>query len=396
MSKAWCYFLLLMVIFIGCSQQEGNFRKIKKGKFQASLVETGELQAVNSRIIVMPWLGWKYGQPILGKLVDEGTVVKKDDFVAQVEPSGIYKFLKEKQSELEMAKADLRNLEVRHSARLKELEGEMASTRSALELTIIQAEKVRFEPEKKRRKSELEQQRSQIAFDKVKQKLAMTLVSQKNELAIQKLKVFTLDNEIRDADRALKKASLLAPINGLVEHKENRRTRQKVRAGDQLWPGSPIAGIPDLSRMKVLATVNETDIKKIQLGHKVIVRMDAFPDIPFNGQIAEIAKLCRKKDQESPIKVFDLTIFLEKSDPILKPGMTVSCEILTAELKNALYVENDCIVTEDSHPYLYLKTKGGLEKRRIKIGARNNNFTVIDGDLKPGQQVARRDLVGEK
>ena len=39
---------------------------------------------------------------------------------------------------------------------------------------------------------------------------------------------------------------------------ENRRTRQTVKVGDDLWQSAKLACVPDLSQMKVKSTVNET------------------------------------------------------------------------------------------------------------------------------------------
>lgn len=381
--------IVFFSLFTSCSDNSHYFR-IKRGKFQATLTETGELQAVNSRVVVMPYLGWEYGRPILGKLVAEGTVVSAGDTVAWVEASGIHKFLVEKKNELEIARAEARNLQVKHYTQLEKLDGDLASMQSALTLAQVQAEKTRFESERKTRKSQLELEKATISYEKTRGKMEMTKIIQENELKIQSLKIFTLENAIKSAESSLTKAVLIAPINGLVEYKENRRTDQKVRAGDQLWPGSAIVGIPDLSKMKVLATVNETDIEKIKLHQKVIVRLDAFPDVPFNGTITEVAKLCHRKKGDSRIKLFDIMMLLEKSDPMLKPGMTVSCEVFTAEIDDGYFIENECIHKEDKNYYLFVKKKTGLEKQEIKIGARNNKFTVIYGNIKQGQRIAAK------
>ena len=87
------------------------------------------------------------------------------------------------------------------------------------------------------------------------------------------------------------------------------------------------------------------------------------------------------------IKLFDIEILLEKSDPILKPGMTVSCEIFTSQLNNVLFVDNECIFKEETKYFVFLKNKSDTKKREVKIGPQNTKFTVIYGDLKAGQQV---------
>lgn len=387
LKKVWM--LVGIVIFIlSChSQQSSQFRKIKQGKFEATITETGELQAVNSRVIVMPNLGWKYGRPKIARLIEEGSVVKAGDFVIEIDKSGIVKFLKQKENELEIAKADLKKLIVNHENQIRQVNSQLAISEASYNLEQIQAQKIRFESESKQKVSNLKLEKAEISLEKIKQQIQSTRIIQSNELKIEKLKIFKLENEIGNAKRALIRATVTAPSNGLIEYKKNRRTNQKVRVGDELWRGAPLVGIPDLSRMKVLTKINELDIKKIHLNQKVTVRLDAFPEIPFEGEIIEVAKLCQNKEDNPLIKLFDIEILLKKSDPILKPGMTVRCEIFTSQLNNVLFVNNECIFKEDSKYFVFLKNKSDTEKREVQIGSRNNKFTVIYGDLKAGQQV---------
>jgi len=168
---------------------------------------------------------------------------------------------------------------------------------------------------------------------------------------------------------------------------ENRRTRLIAKVGDELHQSQKFACVPDLSQMKVLATVNETDIGKIYLKQKVIVRLDAFPSIAFEGETIEIGRLSYKKDKNSQTKIFDVVINLHKSDPILKPGMTVRCEIFTAQLNDVFYVENECIIKENMKYYMFIEKNGNSQKCEINIGPRNNQYTVVYGEYKKGQRV---------
>lgn len=383
----------IFLLILSCqSQQSSQIRKIKQGKFEASITETGELQAVNSRVVVMPNLGWKYGRPKLARLIDEGSIVKEGDFLAEIDKSGIYKFLKQKENELEIAKANLNKLIVDHENQTRQLNSQLATTKASYNLETLQAEKLKFESSTKQKVSQLKLEKAEISLEKTNQNISSTKIIQNNELKIQKLKIFMLENEVENARIALTRATLVAPSSGLIEYKENRRTRQKIRIGDELWPGAAIVGIPDLSRMKVLAKVNELDINKVYIGQRVIVRLDAFPEVPFEGEITELAKLCQKKENDPLIKLFDIVILLKKSDPILKPGMTVSCEIFTSKLDNVLYIENDCIIRENSKYFLQIKNKSDGKKQEIKIGPRNNKFTVIYGDVEEGQKVVANRL----
>jgi hypothetical protein len=212
-----------------------------------------------------------------------------------------------------------------------------------------------------------------------------------NELKIQELKLFQLRNNLNKSLDALQLTILRSPNAGMVELRENYRTGQMVKVGDELWQGYRIANIPDLTRMKVLSAVHETDIGKIKLNDKAIIRLDAYPKVAFNGKIIEIGKLSRNKERESKIKVFDIVILLAQTDPLLKPGMTVSCDIRYADFKDVYFIENECIIRENGHYYLYLNNGA---KIAVDIGDRNTQFSIISGEFKEGMKALPVNQIG--
>ncbi|MCE5252427.1 HlyD family efflux transporter periplasmic adaptor subunit [bacterium] len=378
---------IVLWLFGGSAKDVRNY-KINKGEFIATLNETGELEAVNSRIVSIPYIGWKYGwQMKLVELVEHGTQVSMGDSIAQIDRDGVLKFLVEQQNRLETEQANLNKLIVQHKSTVKALETELASSRAVLNLNKIQLDKYEFESEKKKEIKKLEYERELIRYNKAEKNYQLTQVVLENELKIQKIKIFQLENDINDAYTALTQLTIRSPLNGMMQLLENRRTNQTVKVGDELYQGGQFACVPDMSRMKVKSTVNETDIGKIQLNAKVMVRLDAFPSIPFEGTIIEIGRLSYKKDEKSRTKVFDFVVMLDKSDPILKPGMTVRCEIFIAQLDDVLYVSNDCIMKEKMKYYIFTGEKEDYEKCEIDIGPRNNEYTVIYGDFTKGQSV---------
>jgi multidrug efflux pump subunit AcrA (membrane-fusion protein) len=299
----------------------------------------------------------------------------------------VLKFLVEKQNKLEIEQANLRKLYAQHKSNIEGQKAELVSSEAVLNLFKIQLEKSKFESEKKKEIKTLEFERQLVKYNKVEKKYKLTQKVLENELKIQQIKIFQLENDVNDAKQALKQLTVLSPLNGMMQLLENRRTRQIAKVGDELHQSQKFACVPDLSKMKVISTVNETDIGKIYLTQKVVVRLDAFPSIPFEGEIMEIGRLSYKKDKTSQSKIFDIVINLYKSDPILKPGMTVRCEIFTAHLNDVFYVENECVIKENMKYYMFMENNGNGEKCEVKIGPRNTQYTVVYGEYKKGQSV---------
>jgi HlyD family secretion protein len=99
--------------------------------------------------------------------------------------------------------------------------------------------------------------------------------------------------------------------------------------------------------MKVLSHVNETDISKVKTGMKVIVRLDALPEVPFNGVVTSVSKIGTIRDDKN---VFLTEVEIMESDIRLKPGMTVSCEYICHEEDNGFFVHNSCLLKKMDKP----------------------------------------------
>jgi biotin carboxyl carrier protein len=379
--------LFLVSIFFYCQQENSTSTKIEKGKFLATITETGELHSVNSKLIIMPFFGWEYGRPQIIQLEKEGTIVEKGQIVGMIDTAGVVRVLGQKEADLEIAKADLEKMKVEHITQIEKIDGELKSAEAALKQAHIDTQRVRFESTSQKEINKLKLKIAQINFNKAKDKIEHTQSIQKEEILIQQAKIKQTVSEIEKAKRTIDKFILRAPSKGMVVYRKKRRSSEKISVGDQLFHGEAMIELPDLSKIKVLTSVNETDIEKIKVGLEASVKLDAFPKISFSGKIITVSKICHKKDRESNIKIFDVEILLEKADRLLKPGMTVSCEIVTSEIEDVLFVNNEFIYEDENGFFLYIGGQSDKNKVKVKIGPRNNKLVVVYGDIKPGLKI---------
>lgn len=95
------------------------------------------------------------------------------------------------------------------------------------------------------------------------------------------------------AETALSKMTLKAPTAGMVSlvpvwHPEGPAP---FKAGDHVWPGAPIAELPDTSSLRVSARVDETERGRIAVSQPLTVHLDAISDQQFTGRIEEISTI---------------------------------------------------------------------------------------------------------
>jgi len=385
---------LFGLLLVSCREDKSEEKCIiQKGDFNASLTETGELQAVVAKHIIMPFLGFRYGYSNkLIRFAEHGIKVDEGDSLIMIDPSNVMKYLVEKEGELELEKANYEKSIVERRIQANQLLSQLKQQEASYGMEKLAYERAQFDSERNKQIRQLEFRKAEIQLDKTRKKIEYNRSIARLDKKIQSIKVVQLENDTADSHHALSRLVLRAPNEGIFQIEYNFRTRQLYQAGDEAYPNRTLANIPDLRRMKVKATLNEIDIDKIRIGQKTIVRLDAFPDLEFEGEVSKIGRLSHKTNRESTVKVFDMEVLVEENDnEVLKPGMTVSCEIVFAELKDVYFVPNNCITKEDGQYFIHVSRRGETLKKPVEIGARNNSHTVIVGDFETGNEVIPQD-----
>jgi HlyD family secretion protein len=152
----------------------------------------------------------------------------------------------------------------------------------------------------------------------------------------------TLDN--------LSKTVFTSPIDGIITSLRVEEGEMAI-IGTMNNPGTVLMTIADLSVMEVEVEVDETDVIGVQLGQTADIRVDAFPNQTIKGKVTEIGSSAIQKlgttasTQES--KDFKVVVTLENPSKLLKPGLSASADIITAEKKQVLAVPISALVLKE-------------------------------------------------
>lgn len=379
--------LLIVTLLLSCSNSTSGDYTVMKGSFRQSVIEGSELQAIKASNIMMPRIAYQYGYQfkIIG-LAEHGKIVHKGDSIVKLDPSSIYKYILDGEDKLDNELAAAHKQAVQSEEKIQDLIAQLKNEQAAYDLGKLELDRSKFDTDSKKRIKELTFQQATIKLKKAKRKLELTHILEKQDQQIQKIRVIQRKSDLKSAKENLKQLLIKSPIDGIFQVSMNIFTQnpQNWRLGDSPYQGQMIASIPDINRMKVKTYINEAEFNKVKPGMKVIVRLDALPSVPFNGYIKEISKICFTREKE---KVFNVIVEVSDSDMRLKPGMTVSCEYILYETEKDLFVPNNCLLKEKGHAYLFLKRSGSSRKVEVKYGPSNSNYTLISGDVKPGQEL---------
>ncbi|MFV0418898.1 MAG: HlyD family secretion protein [Dysgonomonas sp.] len=322
------FFITVLLLTISCSDKSKDGEGGRESSGGKTIIETGELAAVNSKSFVLARYGRNFFEMKVIGILEHGAIVSEGDSIIQLDPTEMKKFIIDRESNLETQLAALEKMKVDQDNKNSEYDSRIKSELASFDLKKIEYESSRFESERYRKIKELQFDQAKITLAKEKRKLELSKIIDANDFKIQEIRVNQIESEIKDAYNIIPALTIRTPISGVFQIAWNWRSNGLLKVGDNIYPGNNMANVPELKHMKVNTFINENDFLKINVGQKVAVRLDAMPKVSFDGEISYIGKLCHLRDQKSRQKVFDVEVNILKPDERLKPGMTVSCEFL--------------------------------------------------------------------
>ena len=384
--------LILIVILIatlggGTGGSDIPTYPVTRSDFRISLTETGELRAQNSVVITSPPVRTNL-QIVM--LATKGKEVGIGDTLIIFDGTELQKTIDEKQSELDIAIANLDKSRSSMASGMADLHAALQNAQASYRLAELRLQQMQFEADVVKEEQELSLQQSKISLEQAKERIEQQKIMNSAELKTLELRVIQARNDLEKAELDLNKLTVIAPQPGLVVYKKIWKGGDmgEVKVGDTPWRGQALLELPDLSIMEVATTVNEVDVAKVEAGQKATIVPDAFPDLSYPATVIDVARLARiDENSQAEVKVFDVVVQLDSTDAILKPGMTVSTTILIKEIPDTLSIPIDAVFSIDNGTYAY-RHAGGFKLTAIELGERNDNFVVLSSGLKEGQRVA--------
>jgi len=147
---------------------------------------------------------------------------------------------------------------------------------------------------------------------------------------------------VEEATEQVSKTIFIAPMDGRVT-RLNVEEGETVIIGTMNNPGSLVLTISDLSVIEVVVQVDETDVPQISLGDSATIRIDAFSNEYFSGQVTEIGNSAinppsqQSAGQQAAID-FEVVITLDETGTSLRPDLSATADIVTEMRRSVISV----------------------------------------------------------
>jgi len=389
--------LLLAVIIVANLARGGGAKtavqvsEVKRASVSATVRAPGRIQPVTQVKLSASVPG-----EVVRLAVKEGDVVRKGQFLLQLDDTQVRSRVRESQAALEAARSNLRLAQ----ASFAQSDAALKRKEALFERKLVSPEEV----EAARTQRNADKARVDANREDVERVLATLAGAQDN----------------------LRKTHFTAPIPGTVTQLAIERG-EIVVTGTMNNPGTVILTIADMSSMKVEADVDETDVSSVAAGQPATIKVDALPDATLTGHVTEIANSPKISDQGTQEQQtnFEVEIEVESPPPTLRPGMTADVEIRTAKRDGVLTVPIQSVVVrtpEELKPPrkgraakgagaaaaaattqpdsagkpgaetaeikgVFVLVDGAVQFRTVKTGIASDTDFEVTGELKPGDKV---------
>ncbi|MBM4257766.1 MAG: efflux RND transporter periplasmic adaptor subunit [Deltaproteobacteria bacterium] len=270
---------------------------IERGSIARTVVATGTVNPVTTVQV-----GTYVSGPIREIFADFNSAVKKGQRVAQIDPRPFLVKVKQAEANLTTARAQVE----KDRADLTFKQRSLKRTRELFERNLIAKQEVEAA------ERDVEQAQAQYELDQAR--------VEQTAAALEEARV------------NLGYTDIVSPVDGVVVSR-NVNVGQTVAASFQTPVLFQIA--QDLTKMQVNTNVSESDIGVVAEAQHAFFLVDAYPERKFWGAIMQVRNAPQIVQN---VVTYDVVVAVENADLALKPGMTASLSIITAQREDVVKI----------------------------------------------------------
>jgi multidrug efflux pump subunit AcrA (membrane-fusion protein) len=381
-------FVFSVLMLGGCGTQEQStipLYAVTETPFSIEVEGFGEIEAAQSQKIMTPGrramtIAW---------LKDENTYVEKGEVIAKFDAQQILKDSRDEELELMLLAQDIVKSNAQQNQAKQDINSDQSFVKYEFEFTD------RFAVDDLRVYSQLEiidtlanRDFLEAKDDFLEWKETSIVEQHTNENAVLDIRKTGVETIFNRHQQALSSLEVVSPFSGLLVYEKDRRG-EKPAIGQSVFPGRPIAQIPNLDNMQASLFVQANDAIELVKGLAVEIRLDAFPNKVFSGEITDVSGFPRSIERGNPVTYFEIVVkLLEQDKSMMQPGRKLTAKINVKSSTQELVVPLQALYFEDGSTYVYLQNGNYFNKQSVVSGRKNLYLVEITEGLNNGDVIA--------
>jgi hypothetical protein len=375
--------LVTWFIFGGNSNEAANLTTSpKQGTFVVDVTTTGELRAKNSVEVRGPQGGRdvRLFNLTIQRIIPEGTVIQKGDFVAELDRSEITGRLQDAMLELQQAESQVEQASLDSALTLSQARDNIINLEYTLEERQIAVDQSQYESPAVQRQAVIELDRAKRQLEQEKRNYINRVAQAKAQIREVEADLQEEKNEVEVIRSLMRDFTVMAPANGMIIYRRNR-DGSKVGEGSEISSWDPVvAELPDFSTMESVTFVNEVDVQKVRTNQEVDIQLDAIQDKSLSGTVTDVANIGEQRSGSNS-KVYEVIIEVSESDSVLRPAMTTSNRIIVSEIDNVMFIPLETVHVQDSTSFVFKQSGLSQVLQQVELGLMNENEVIVHRGL---------------
>jgi membrane fusion protein (multidrug efflux system) len=198
------------------------------------------------------------------------------------------------------------------------------------------------------------------------------------ELEAARAQVRELEADLERIRENLEDATITAAFAGAI-------SEHHVDVGDFVDVGEHLATLYGIDPLEVAFTVSERFMGRIREGQQVTIRVDAFPDEPFTGEVHYVSPALAESTRDLLVKAR-----IENAEGMLKPGAFASAVVTVETRADRPVVPERSLVATRTGYIVYVVEEGTARRREVKIGVREPGIVEVLEGVEVGERVVSK------
>lgn len=265
---------------------------------------------------------------------------------------------------------------------------------ATVEADLRVLEKYTYEKESTDRRNKVAQAEKKLA--RVQRENMSQLAQKQADFNSKQQSLSVRHRQLENLKAQFEAATIKAPSDGLVVYGSSGgygRRDTPIQAGANVRFQETLIRLPDTSRMKAVARIQEAQVNKLRVDPnrpmRAVLDIAGMPK-PMGGWVSNISVMADSGGRwwNPDSKEYPVDVTLDTTPPGLKPGTSVEVKIYVERINNALAVPLAALYSAGPDSYLFERDgSGGHRPMKVTIGAVNDTHARVVEGAEIGDQV---------
>src|SRR5579863_1730752 len=290
----------------------------------------GTTEAVQARAILAPLLaGQQVSTLTIVHMALGGTRVKQGDPLVEFDRQAQMRDFIDKKAEYEKLVDQVAEEQAKEVAARAKDETELKTAEDNLRKTELEMQKSEIVSRIDAEKNQENLDEAKATYDQLRETFDLKRKAAQAAIRILEIQRDRTQQTMLHAQANADLMQIHSPLDGVVVLNTiwKQGTMGEVQEGDQVRPGVPFMQVVNPATMQVRVMANQQDFPSLQVGQTAKVRLDAYPEMVFQGKLDQMAPIGQGGDFSNKVRAFVVIVAIQGSDPKLMPDLSAAVDV---------------------------------------------------------------------